>query len=182
MRKEKNKPIEPVGYCSVIYEWLVPLAAAIMFCTILFNVIIGIVTVNGESMEPTYYDGDRIIVSRIVPKYSYGDVVVINVKDDAVIGTTNIIKRVVGVPGDVIEITPEGYVKVNGEYEELKLPETYNDGIFDSAVTVPEGCLYVLGDNRGVSYDSRYLGFIDESQVYGRELIRVWKRHAAIAQ
>ena len=110
------------------------------------------VVVSGNSMEPTYKDGDKLWASKaywLVGQIKKKDVVVLKTGDTA---QGYIIKRVYGLGGDVIDWknVPESYSLANGEYR------------------VPAGQVYVLGDNRDVSEDSRALGPFPESQIIGR--------------
>lgn len=109
------------------------------------------VTINGNSMEKTLYDGDRIMVFKGTEKYSFGDIVVARSPFDY---NKYIVKRIIGVPGDHIEII-EGSMYINGVLENesyIKEPwVVYNNYIFD----VPQNSYIVLGDNRNESIDSR---------------------------
>lgn len=137
--------------------------------------------VEGDSMEPGFSDGDYVIVSR----QSYGlfggepetgDVIVAesSLKDDE--GRDKlIIKRVIGVAGDVIAID-EGDVYVNGTLlDDSYTLDGYTKGAIEDLV-VPENTLFCLGDNRGISMDSRYpsVGFIELDDVIGKAVFRIW--------
>ena len=120
--------------------------------------------VYGNSMAPALHEGDQ--------HPNTGDLVAFRS------GERVLIKRVVACPGDVVEVQNDGRVILNGE----RLSEPYAlltgdaAGELDYPVTLPDGGYFVLGDNRGSSVDSRYrvLGIIDESQLLGRLVIRLW--------
>lgn len=119
--------------------------------------------VVGSSMEPTYYDGDVVYVCRVIsPKR--GDKVVV-LEDDG----TPIIKRVIGMPKDEIQIY-DGQVFINGEYYEedyIKDDGVYSGGCAEGGLELNSKEYFVLGDNRNNSKDSRYIGPIEKSRVLG---------------
>ena len=168
MRKQQ-KTTEPTGYRSALFDWIIAFSCAVMACVIFLNTLFCVVSVDGSSMYPTYNSGDKVLVYKGCEDYSYGDIVVILV-DDPVIGSVTVIKRVVGSGGDMIRLTEDGRVLVNGIPESLPFDPACVDTLNaeDNAVSVPEGCIYVLGDNRTESYDSRYMGCIEVSRVIGK--------------
>lgn len=129
----------------------------------------GMFGVDGDSMYPTLNNGDLLLVSR-TDQYAIGDIVIIDSSDLK----KDIVKRIVGLPGDYIEITKKGLFrnrsKVTEEY--VSREKWFKDSIKVS-VTVPANSVYVLGDNRGVSLDSRELGAIPMSQVYGTLIVDI---------
>lgn len=129
--------------------------------------------VPSASMLPTIHLQDRIIVNRMVYGSSpieRGDIIVFNV---ALLGSseTAYIKRVVGLPGDRIEVR-DGQLLVNNT--EFIIPGAAKPSYAVTAQTVPEGMLYVLGDNRNESSDSHIWGFVSESDVIGRVDFIYW--------
>lgn len=167
------------GASGGIYEWAESLVFAIVVVVLLFSFVFRVVTINGSSMEPNYFQGDRLIVSDLVPEIKPGDVVVIvDVLKDP------IIKRVVASEGQTVDIK-DGSVYVDG----VKFDDAgYNvqEGItalngtvltpLDFPQTVPEGCMFVLGDNRKYSHDSRYtdVGMIDCRKILGKALVNIF--------
>ena len=129
--------------------------------------------VQGDSMLQTLEDGDHLIISDFMYKPQRGDIVVI--EDYSTGYNIALVKRVIALGGDTVEIR-EGQVYVNGEM--LNEPYVYLDNIdrhqYMRPQTVPEGKLFVLGDHRNDSADSRVFGFVDESGVLGKALIRVY--------
>jgi signal peptidase I len=125
--------------------------------------------VNGHSMEPTFHEGERVLVDRIIYRLHpirYGDVVAIRW------GANGFMKRVVGLPGDHIVIQ-EGKVFRNG----VSLKESYTNsdtkGTF-GPFTVPQNCVFLLGDNRNASRDSRSFGAVPVGQITGRVDVVWW--------
>lgn len=131
--------------------------------------------VYGTSMLPTYHEGNIVLVDKVFYKYSEpkrNDIVVVDYKD-ANMKETFIIKRVVGIGGDHIEIK-DNELYLNGEL----LEEDYINGAMinseDMLVDVPEGKVFVMGDNRNNSLDSRKLGYFDfDEDVIGRVFFTV---------
>jgi signal peptidase I len=140
--------------------------------------------VQQNSMERTLEPGQYVLVDKLTPRwdsYSRGDVVVFNPPQTWTSDPTPFIKRVIGLPGDTVEVKDDGYVYVNG----VNLDEQYlyaNDaGVqepstsFDQSTwVIPEGQLFVMGDHRQKSADSRVFGPISISDVVGRAFLRYW--------
>ena len=122
-------------------------------------------TVTGDSMKPTLMAGDRVFYVGFV-KPSYGDLIIFDAGD--VYGL--VIKRVEGLPGDVIQITADGHVVRNGQSQEetYLIPDAYGNSATQE-ITVESGKLFVLGDNRAASIDSRdvRIGQISSDSVRG---------------
>lgn len=154
---------------KLIKEYLLPLAVAtsliVLFQTFLFEPF----NVDGYSMYPTLEDGDRMLINKMEEEYSHEDIIVFkrHIND-------HLVKRVIGVEGDKIQIV-NGAVYRNKEL----LKETYietSDPAFDylNEVTVPQGYLFVMGDNRKYSSDSREIGFINTYSVVGKVDYLFW--------
>lgn len=158
-----------------LYDWLDSLIYAIILILIIFAFMFRVVGVNGSSMNPTLSDGDWLTVSAIPGEVSVGDIVVITQPNSL---NEPLIKRVIAKGGDTVSIDfIEGVVTVNGVpmYEPYIAEKTERMGDFVYPLEVPEGCLFVMGDNRNDSLDSRFktVGFIDERYVLGVAQIRI---------
>ena len=129
------------------------------------------IRINGNSMEPTLKEGEIVLLHR-TKKVEAGDIV------GFYYGGRVLLKRAVGVAGDQIEIDKEGTLSVNGE--ELDEPYLTEKSLGKCDVEfpceVPEGMIFVLGDNRAVSVDSRTrgIGCVEENQIVGRAVFRAW--------
>ena len=140
----------PYSYKQMAKELLVAFAIAF----ILFRILFGISIVSGPSMRETLHSGDIVFFRRIGYSPGYGDIVLAN--SDGL--NEVIIKRVIGLPGDVIEIDEEtASVYRNGELlkEEYLGSPTVSCADMDGSVTVDDNCVFVMGDNREHSCDSR---------------------------
>jgi signal peptidase I len=139
--------------------------------------------VQQNSMERTLEPGQYVLVDKLTPRwdsYGRGDVVVFNPPATWTDDSTPFIKRVIGLPGDTIEIKDDGRVYVDGTA--LDEPYTYKNaqGVNEPTTAtqarwvVPEGDLFVMGDHREKSADSRLFGPISISDVIGRAFLRYW--------
>ena len=169
------QPMEPKKTAlGETYEWIESFLS-VLIPLMLAMVLLGRpATVFGSSMVPTLHGGDRLILRQVAYEPRRGDIVVIdrNTQEEQ-----NLIKRVIGVAGDEINIDFDwGRVYRNGELlEEPYINEpTWNQFDVEFPVTVPEGCVFVMGDNRNHSDDSRDsdIGMVDTRRVMGKAVFR----------
>ncbi|MCG3087564.1 signal peptidase I [Sporosarcina cyprini] len=154
---------------SEIMSWVKSLAIAFVIVFVVRQFLFAPVVVSGQSMEPTFESNNRVVISKI-HKLDHFDLVVFHAP-----GTKeDYIKRVIGLPGDTVEMKDD-QLFINGKAYDEPYIEENKEKIFkdqklteDFEVTVPEGQLFVLGDNRRNSTDSRIIGCIDESSVVGK--------------
>ena len=157
-----------------VWELLHDLSVAVLFCFFLITFVAQAFRVQGTSMEPLLRDGDRIVVNKFVYRFQSietGDVVVFWYPREP---SVSFIKRVVGRPGDLVEIRA-GRLFVNGTW----MPEPYlAEGFHDTDSYVPTrvrpGHYFVLGDHRRSSNDSRSWGQVPEKYIYGQAIFRFW--------
>lgn len=153
-----------------VYGIAVSLALTAVLTYILLGVVFGLAIVKGSSMEPELQSGDMVVFSRINTQYQRGDIVLLRVSSQ----DEDYIKRIVAVEGDEVDIDDEtGELIVNGEKEEgsyIYTPTRSVDGGISFPITVPEDSVFVLGDNRTNSEDSRALGAISISAIEGKVL------------
>jgi signal peptidase I len=158
-------------------EWIAIVVGALAVALIVKTFLIQAFFIPSLSMYPTLDEGDRVLVNKLSYKLhdiNRGDLVVFErppgqpeseIKD--------LIKRVIGLPGETIE-SRNGHVYVDGK----RLDESYlDDGIRTDNLPrqeIPDGYVFVMGDNRTDSADSRVFGPIDEDTVVGRAFVRVW--------
>lgn len=176
--QDKAKPKKSIGH--EILSWIFTLAVAVVIALVIRTFIFEPVKVDGHSMDDTLADKEIMFVSKwqYSSSWLFGtrmtffgdperfDVVVCRYPDR---GYTNFVKRVVGLPGDTIEIN-NGYLYVNNErYDEPYINDEYRTGLGSNypAIVVPEGQYFVMGDHRNNSNDSRFVGPIDRNMIMG---------------
>jgi signal peptidase I len=133
--------------------------------------VVAPVRVTGDSMEPTLRGGQVVLVDKLdTDGLSRGDLVVFHSPGDG----TSAVKRVIGIPGDRVVIR-DAVLSVNDrEVQEPYVDPASIDGLYTPTTTVPEGRIFVLGDNRGHSIDSRNHGPVELDEVQGRVVVRLW--------
>lgn len=166
--KEKLEDEKVRGFMRWVFEIVVTLVLAAMVGIMLFQTV----TMQESSMEPTIAVGDRFFINRVVYKFSSpkrGDLIVFrtNASDDAALH----IRRVIGLPGETIQISG-GRILIDGEaYKEGKdFPMISNPGLASGSITLESGEYFVLGDNRNNSEDSRYadIGMVKKRYIAGK--------------
>jgi len=157
-----------------VWEFLHDLSVAVLFCFFLIAFVAQAFRVQGTSMEPLLLDGERIVVNKFIYRFQpieRGDVAVFWYPRDP---SVSFIKRVVGLPGDQVELRA-GRLVVNGmPVSEPYLPESFRDGDDFPPTEVRKGYYFVLGDHRRSSNDSRSWGEVPERYIYGRAVFRFW--------
>ncbi len=153
-------------------EWKKAIPRALGIICVLF-LLCWPVHIDGVSMEPTLYDGDLVFMSRISSyfgEWAHDDIAVLEAEQygEAYI----LIKRVVAVGGDQLSISVDGEVWRNGEL----LNETYTMGNTVGVVdmTIPDGTVFVMGDHRTASFDSRHMGVVAEQDIKGKVIFRLY--------
>lgn len=161
---------------KAIKEWLKNALGYVVPCVIgasIFVFVLKIAVVSGNSMNDTYFNGDILLCLR-TSNLERGDIVVC----DCNAGVT-LIKRVIGVEGDVIDIDfSSGAVTLNGEILQenyIKEPTLTDEGGHTFPITVPKDSYFVMGDNRNASTDSRdaKVGYITKEQVQGKVIYKI---------
>ena len=161
------------------YSWLRTLACVVLATVLVFTLVVRIVRVEKQSMRETLQNGDILLtVNRhLAGELKAGDIVVI--KKEYFEAGKPIVKRIIATEGQTVDIDFDaGVVYVDGQaLEEDYIREpTYLDEGLEFPITVPEGCLFLLGDNRNNSMDSRYpdLGPVDVRCVIGKAVVLVF--------
>lgn len=172
---KQNEP----GLAARIFEWVKVIVVAVVLGLLITTFVIQRNTVFGDSMYPTLKAKDELVVEKVSKWFGgveRGDIITVHMDADYG-GEANIIKRVIGLPGDHIELK-DGAVYRNGEkLDEPYVAEGKTTRILDrrfSDVILGEDEYFLLGDNRTVSLDSRRFGPVKKHNIIGEVLIRVW--------
>lgn len=141
------------------YKSLTSIVSALfIIAVVLFLIFFKIIIISGQSMSPTYHDKQVILISKVYSQLNRNDVIVCTYNN------MEIIKRIVGCPGDIIELK-DGYVYRNS----VKLSYTY-DGTDEKKYTLSDDEYFVIGDNYNASTDSRVFGPIKNNAIIGRAI------------
>ena len=189
--QKKENVVSAHQAASEVFDWLESILMAVIAIVLIFTFILRVNTVDGESMEPTLTGGQKLIVTDLFYTPDYNDIVIIQAA--RLDGGIPIVKRIIGLPGDVINIDFEnGVVYRNGEYLHIEINDglIYEDGHTIATYTtrnlemvsgrdyvVPEDHYFVLGDNRNNSKDSRLfseIGFVNKNYIAGRAIFSIF--------
>ncbi len=162
------------GLMKELKSWFRDIFLALATALFIVVFVIQPVKVEGTSMQPHLVDQERIFINRFIYRFTEihrSDIVVFWYPKDR---SKSFIKRVVGVPGDEVEIR-YGSVYVNGQkVDEPYLKPEFRDHESYRKITVPSDQYYVLGDHRNSSNDSRNWGFVPRELIYGKAVFRYW--------
>lgn len=157
-----------------IKDWIVSILIAVVLAFFIRYFIVELYMVEGPSMRPTLVNGERLVVNKFIYRFKHpehGDVLVFRYPKDP---SRDFIKRVIAVPGDTVEVK-EGRVFVNGQLMDEKYILERTRGSYPLS-TVPEGHIFVMGDNRNNSEDSRFkdVGFVPYELIKGKAIMIFW--------
>lgn len=167
-----------------VLDWIETIVMYIFVVILIFSFVLRIVVVEGKSMMVTLYNSDLLVVTNILYEPENNDIIVLN---SDVLDKT-VVKRVIAVEGQTVEIDyNNNYVAVDGEKltenyikesvmydDKLEFDQKYFDVNSQKYIyKVPENCVFVLGDNRNHSSDSRYFGCVDVDDILGKVILRI---------
>lgn len=160
-------------WLSEVYEWTQAICLAVVLALVINQFLFSIVQVEGHSMDPTLGHKQRLIVSKLFYKPKNEDIVIIK---SSALGKY-IVKRVIALPGQTIDIDVKtGEVTVDGKVLDepyIKEKLRSDGGRYNYPFTVSENCVFVMGDNRNNSQDSRAIGEIPYSELVGKAVFRI---------
>ncbi len=176
-KKHKNAHTDKnTSWKKELFQWAAVLVIAVALALFINAFLIVNAQIPSGSMENTIMTGDRVFGNRLA--YTFKDperfdIIIFKYPDDE---SQLFIKRIIGLPGETVEIR-DGHIYINGSDTPLEDVETKEpmEGSF-GPYTVPEGCYFVMGDNRNNSRDSRYWEhtFVTEDEILGKAVFRYW--------
>ncbi len=180
---EREKPVkrpQKQGFLADLYDWLEVFAVSVAAVFVIFAFVVRVAVVDGDSMNNTLIDGEKLLVLELFYTPKQGDIIVCQ-DDCPQLGFDNpIVKRVIATAGQTITMDAETWtVTVDGvplqeDYVRYIAGKPMGDWDYGESYTVPEGHVFVMGDNRTGSWDSRddAIGPIDERYVIGKVIFR----------
>jgi signal peptidase I len=163
------------GFWNAV-SWVRDLAFSVLIAVILIVFIYQPVKVEGTSMQPALADQERIFINKFTYHFGLGDIQ----RGDMVVfwfpldQNKSYIKRVIGVPGDIVRIEAGTVFVNNQELNEPYVPDEFRDRVSYKERPVPDGQYFVLGDHRNSSSDSRTWGFVQRDAIYGKAVFVYW--------
>lgn len=167
-------PPAPKKAKSPLREWAETIIVALLVALVVRTFVVQVYLVRGESMEPGLHTDERLLVNKFIYRFrspAPGEVIVLQ---DPSMSERELIKRVIAVAGETVEVR-QGVVYINDQ----PLKESYKNTLYTQYADtppklVPEGSIYVMGDNRGRSLDSRLIGAIPLNKVDGKAFFMFW--------
>ncbi|MDD2417482.1 MAG: signal peptidase I [Oscillospiraceae bacterium] len=156
-----------------VYEWIEAAVFSLLCVSLIFTFVMRIVGVDGNSMKNTLYDSERLIISRSFYTPKRGDIIIIKRYPEE-----PLVKRIIAVGGDRLKIDDEtNQVILNGKvlHEDYILGVTWREGFPPEEQVIPQGTVFVMGDNRQNSADSRMMeqvGYVDVEDIMGKAIFR----------
>ncbi len=182
--QENIAPAKPKKtFDQMLFDVVSVVATSVLTIMLMFTFVFRVVGVSGPSMMETLQDGDWLLVSAFVSSPERGDIVIITQPND--LNNEPIVKRVIAVGGDTIDIDfTTATVTVNGQVLDepyLGSATTNDEFAWEYPLTIPEGQIFVMGDNRQHSTDSRStaIGLIDERYILGKVMFRFYPKSEA---
>ena len=182
--KEPEK--KKVNWKRELLEWVEAIVIALVVAVVLRNFVLTLVTVQGESMEPTLQNADRLYVNRLFYTPEKGDIIIFKPASDP---KRPYVKRVIATEGDTVyvdfitgdvfvndELLDEPYILEKTHRIDSYITNLIEQGKYsrENPIVVEEDTLFVMGDNRNNSKDSRYLGLVPVDEVMGQAIFRFW--------
>lgn len=174
-------------FLKELFEWIIVIAISAVLYFLISTYLLAPYNVKGHSMDYTFSDNDKVLINRVSKDFNRGDIVVFHANE-----TDDYIKRIIGVPGDAIEMIDD-VLYINGEKfdepyldkkkKELKKTDSNKNLTPDFNIEylastklkkVPDNTYFVMGDNRPNSTDSRIFGFVKKEKLVGKVMVRYY--------
>lgn len=176
------------GQIRTLTEWVVVAIGALAVALLIKAFLLQAFYIPSPSMDPTLRNDDRVLVNKLsyrLGDVQRGDIVVFERPEDVLSDTDDFIKRVIGLAGEVVSFNDgevfvdgralsEDYVGEHLTTNDRLIPGCDNAPAVSNSCVIPEGHVFVMGDNRDASLDSRSFGPIDEDAIVGRAFLKVW--------
>ncbi len=165
---------------AVALEWAILIVSALAIALLIKTFLFQAFYIPSDSMVPTLKNHDRVIVNKLSYKLHdvhRGDIIVFTSPPNVDPSVKDLVKRVIGLPGETIEGRADGHIYINGKMlTEKYLPEGLAPGPGFAAIKIPPNSYWVMGDNRPNSRDSRFFPehFIRKKDIVGRVFLRIW--------
>ena len=159
-----------------VVEWVAIAAGALLVAFLIKTFLLQAFYIPSLSMDPTLKINDRVLVNKLsydLHEVHRGDIVVFESPPNETSENKDLIKRVIGLPGETVD-AHDGRIYIDGQVLDEPYLEPHVQTATLDKVTIPADHHWVMGDNRGNSRDSRYFGAIPESLIIGRAFVRVW--------
>jgi signal peptidase I len=158
-----------------LFDWAETIVVALVLALVIRAFFLQVFWIPSGSMEPTLDIGDRIVVNKIVYNFRPArrfEIIVFRAVPAMGEEKKDLIKRVIGLPGETLEVK-DGAINIDGKVVEEH--HTMNQDYANyGPVTIPDDSYFVMGDNRPASADSRYWGFLPKKKVIGKAFLRIW--------
>ncbi len=162
------------GFLREFLIYVIVVIIAIISATLIRSFIIEPFVVPTPSMEPTLKVGDKVLINKIAYKFrpvKKGDIVAFNSQ----IEEKDLVKRVIAIEGEEITLTSEGEIYIDGErITENYLEDSSSISYLNQMIVLGENEIFVMGDNRNNSFDSRFFGPIPEESIFGKFVLIYW--------
>ncbi|KGE19479.1 signal peptidase I [Paenibacillus wynnii] len=185
-RQQKHKPSRKKStqfsqgkrWIVELKDWILTAVVVFIIMSLLNIFVFNISTVKGQSMQPTLWEGEKLFINKITLSFANpkrGDVIVLHDPSTGLNRKEYLVKRVIGIPGDVVEVR-DHLLYVNGKVKAEPYIDTAIQDPDFAPITIDEDGFFVMGDNRhaGASKDSRYFGFITKDMIVGRAAFIWW--------
>ncbi|MDQ0195221.1 signal peptidase I [Paenibacillus wynnii] len=177
-RNKRSQSSQGKRWIVELKDWILTALVVFVIMSLLNIFVFNISTVKGQSMQPTLWEGEKLFINKITLSFANpkrGDIIVLHDPSTGMNRKEYLVKRVIGIPGDVVEVR-DHLLYVNGK---VKVEPYIDTAIQDSdfaPITIDADSFFIMGDNRhaGASKDSRYFGFVTKDIIVGRAAFIWW--------